>query len=187
MRKYNLATDLHRKTQRKSLNFKICNLQSAICNSEKAGFTLIELLIVLFIIGMVVGLVGIIINRDIGNLELNTFAKEISASMRYARSHAVAEKKRYFLIIWKKNRAYGLYVDGHDKTQKEDISPIIYKTFPERLSVNFKDGDEENVRIVFFPQGDSTGGRIEIKNEKGSTLFILINKITGRVIVTPRV
>lgn len=143
-----------------------------VLGSEK-GLTLIELLLVLLIIGIASTLVGVLVHKGIGNVGLNTFAKEISATLRYARSHAVAEKRTYSFIIWGKDKAYGLYADA---------SPIIYKRFSlEDLQATLKNSDVEDIRIDFSPQGNSTGGTIEIKSQKGPTWFISVNRVTGKI------
>lgn len=143
------------------------------------GVTLIELIIVLFIIGIASGLVGVLIYRGTSDLELSTFTKDVSATLRYARSHAIAEKKVYSFIMWEDKMAYGLYVD-YPEEEVEEPAPLIYKTVPKLLEAIFK-SKTDNFRIDFFPQGNSSGGIIEIKNQKGKTFFIIVNKVTGRV------
>jgi len=157
-----------------------CSLKFTIPHFRGHGFTLIELIIVLLIIGIAAALVGIVIHKGAGSLELSTFTKDVSATLRYARSHAIAEKRVYSLIIWKDQEAYGLYNDLSLSKDIEEITPVIYKTIPQTLQIIF-DSKTDYLRIDFFPQGTSTGGIIEIKNQKGKTFFIIVNKITGSV------
>ncbi len=165
----------------KPRNFKCSSRLSSFFNSQSSGFTLIELVIVLFIIGIAIGLSTIVTRYGGGFVELNTFAKELSATLRYARSHSVAEKKIYSFILWEDKRAYGLYVDlPADENEFEELQPLIYKDIPESLAIILKD-NKEDIKIDFFPQGNSGGGIIEVRNQKGKTLFIKVNKITGRV------
>jgi hypothetical protein len=44
-----------------------------------------------------------------------------------------------------------------------------------------QDDDSDFPFIEFFPQGNSTGGVLEISNEKGTTYFISVNMITGKL------
>ncbi len=165
----------------KSRNFTICNSPSPFpspLRGEGAGFTLIELLVVLFIIGIASGLVGILITQKTGNLELRTFTKEMSATLRYARSHAVSKKKVYSFVTHKIDRIYGLYTDISG--DEEPVS-VITKSIPDSLQITFNGNDIDSLRIDFFPQGSSTGGVIEIKSQKGRFLFIIINRVTGKV------
>ena len=174
-------------------NFKIFNFQFSIFNSPspnpfpqgegaREGFTLIELIIVLLIIGIAFGVVGIAVYSGGSFLELNTFVKDVSATLRYARSHAVAEKKIYSFVLWKDNRAFGLYIDFSDGNRDKDEEPpaVIYKDIPPALEAVLKNKSND-FKIDFFPQGNSSGGIIEIRDQKGKTSFIIVNKITGRV------
>lgn len=148
------------------------------------GFTLIELLVVLIIIATASALVGIALYRGSGNLELKTFTRDISATLRYARSHAISEKKIYTFLLWEDKRAYGLYAElSYGDT--EDKIPVIYKSVPEKLQPVFKNR-EGSIRIAFFPQGNSTGGVIEIESREGKGFFIKVNKITGTVKIKKR-
>jgi general secretion pathway protein H len=156
-----------------------CSLLTVYCPK---GFTLIELLVVLIIIATASALVGIALYRGSGNLELKTFTRDISATLRYARSHAISEKKIYTFLLWEDKRAYGLYADL-PYGDIEDKIPVIYKPIPEQLQPVFKNRGS-SIRIDFFPLGNSTGGVIEIESREGKGFFIKVNKITGRVEIT---
>jgi general secretion pathway protein H len=170
--------------------FIICNLKFSFSNypssnpshfrgkGRGAGFTLIEIIIVLLIIGIASGLVGILVSKGSGKLEIRTFTKDISAVLRYARSQAVSEKKIYCFVIDRKEQMYRLYAEDTDHKNTEIV---MSKSVPEELLMTLQDSDEDSPRIEFSPRGNSTGGVIEITDEKGITFFIQINRITGRV------
>jgi len=176
----------------KNSEFKTCNLQLATFNSpspypspqrgegtgEGAGFTLIELIIVLFIIGISLSLTGIFTNYKGSLLELKKFARELSVTLRYARSHAVAEKTRYTFILSEDKRMYGLYAGFRDDVSIEEQNPIVYKAVPDTIETIMEDKD--GGRIDFSPQGNSNGGMIEIRDRKGNSFLVIVNKITGR-------
>lgn len=147
--------------------------------AARKGFTLIELVLVLFIIGIASALAVGILYRSMDNIRLKTAAKELSASLRYARSHAVAEKKIYSFVM--NNNGYRLYTEPQDKSasEQEKTSFIFQKILPQEIVAEYQ--DSEDIRIDFYPQGDSTGGEIRLKNEKGAELLITIEKITGKV------
>ena len=177
--------------QNEKINFKpthIFNFDFPLCQPPptrgvgggKAGFTLIELIIVLLIIGIGFGLAGLAIRSGGSFFELNTFSKEISAALRYARSHAVAEKKIYSFVLWKDNRAFGLYTDFSIRTEDEEQPPVIYKSIPTALEVTLKNKTDD-FKIDFFPQGNSGGGTIEIRDEKGRIFVIVVSRVTGKV------
>lgn len=143
------------------------------------GFTLIELVLVLFVIGIASALAVGILYRSMDNIRLKTSAKDVSASLRYARSQAVAEKKIYSFVM--NNNRYGLYTEPHDKSDagQDKTSFVFQKTLPQGIAAEYN--ESEDIRIDFYPQGDSTGGEIRLRNEKGSELLITVEKITGKV------
>jgi len=152
------------------------------------GFTLIELIIVLIIIGLASGVVGLVISRSSGNLELKSISKELSAVMRFARNRAITEKRTYCFVIDINDRIYNLYTDKReDDKDKEDtgdnekIIRVMHKPFPEEMQMSVKGSDSDSQVIEFFADGSSTGGVIEVSGEKGAVYNITVNRITGKV------
>lgn len=150
------------------------------CFTKKDGFTLIELIIVLFLLGIVSGLVGLYIGGDTGALELKKFTKEVSAVMRHARNKAVSEKKIYCFVIDREERMLRLYSEDTDYT---NVELVMEKDIPEDLDITMKDSRSDALFVEFFPWGNSTGGTVEIWNIKGSRFFINVNRISGKLIV----
>lgn len=150
----------------------------SILPPRRSGFTLIEIIVVLFIAGIALGLVGIFVGKGSGSLKIRTFTKDVSAVLRYARSHAVSEKKIYCFVIDKNEQIYRLYAED---TGYKEIDLVISKYIPEELQMTLQGSDEDSPHIEFFPRGNSTGGVIEIINDKGVEFFISINKITGKL------
>lgn len=161
-------------------NSKNCKVSTFLPSYQKDGFTLIELIIVMLIIGIASGFVGVLVHRGSSSRELNKFTKEVSATLRYARSRAVAEKKVYSFIIWRDKETYGLYVDFSSDEHLEDVPPVVYKIIPKPLQI-ISETRADYLRMDFFPQGNSSGGTLEIINQKDKAFFIIVNKVTGRV------
>ena len=155
-------------------------LQHDLYSSRNAGFTLIELIIVLFLLGIATGLVGMYAGKGSGSLELKKFTKEVSTVMRYARSHAVSEKKIYCFLRDKDERKLWLYSEDTDYT---NVTPVMDKEIPGELHMALLGSGREALYIEFFPGGNTTGGVIEITNMKGSGFLISVNRITGKLIV----
>ena len=156
--------------------------------SGRDGFTLIELIIVLVIIGIASGLVGIMIGKGSGGLEMKTVTKEISSILRYARNHSVSEKRTYCFVINKEEGAIRLYAhkdeaedNNEEDNEEKEMLPVIDRPLPEDLLISIDDDDSDVLYMEFFPQGNSSGGTIKLENEKGSIFFIDVNRITGKV------
>lgn len=160
---------------------RISNLKFQVSSFRRNGFTLIELIIVLVIIGISAGLVGIVINRNSGSFELNRFTKEVSAVLRYARSHAVAEKKTYCFVIEGPERMLRLYTDNDKEDSDEKYKEVINKPIPQELQIVMAHGKSDTPFIEFFPVGNSSGGVIEVSNQKGKVFLVTVNRITGKV------
>jgi general secretion pathway protein H len=147
-----------------------------------AGFTLIELIVVLMIIGVSLGLAGLFVSKGTGYLELKRFAKEISTTLKFARNHAVSEKKIYSFIIKTGEDTYGLYTsDISGNADFEEATPVMSRTLPDKIIIDLKEKGEDSYRIDFFPSGNSSGGEIDISNQAGRALSVTVNRVTGKV------
>ena len=149
-------------------------------DSKRAGFTLIELIIVLFLIGIIAGLAGLYVGKGSGSLELKKFTKDVSTAMRFARNHAVSEKKIYCFVIDNEELMFRLYSEDTDYT---NVNLVLEKEIPEELQMDLAGSRGEAAYVEFFPGGSTTGGVIEITNMKGLKYLLSVNRITGKLIV----
>ena len=152
-----------------------------ISNFKQTGFTLIELIIVLLIIGVSASIVGVAINRSSGNHQLKTFAREVSAVLRYARSQAVAEKRMYCFFIDSREGMLKLYTENTGTDSEEKFLQVLDRSIPQELQIVLTGRDADSSFIEFFPIGNSTGGVVEVSNRKEKVYFVHVNRITGKV------
>jgi general secretion pathway protein H len=173
------------------------------------GFTLLELIVVLVIISLMSALVVPKLAGPMSNLDLKTASKKISASLRYLRSHAAAEKATYVALFdFDKNRLVIINSpipasvkgdfqinnrEAFDGTQVESPDngkdrPGGFKTYnlPDGVKLAkgvSREGDVNSglFRIFFFPSGGSSGGEITVANERGRQYKINVDFITGTV------
>ena len=171
------------------------------------GFSLLELIVVLTIIGLLSVLVAPKLAGPLADMDLKTAAQKISASLRYARSQAAAEKATYVALFdFDANRLVvippGAQPEageaGRDDRQVVDQKPgappeenrrpgrIQTYLLPEGVKLakgaaGEGDADGRRFPIIFFPSGGSSGGEITVANERGRRYSIRVDFITGTV------
>ena len=146
---------------------------------NKNGFTLIELIVVLIIIVIGATLVGVYIGGGREGLQIRSFAKDIAATLRYARNQSVSEKILYCFVLDIEDSMYRLY---RVKSEAEgDIKLIIDKPITKGISVFIGEPGRDVYDIEFFPQGNTSGGDIEVVGESGRSIRIKVHMITGKV------
>jgi prepilin-type N-terminal cleavage/methylation domain-containing protein len=146
--------------------------------SRSTGFTMVEVVIVLIIMAVGAALAGIAITSSSG-LTIRTFTRELSATLRYARNHAVSEKHAFCFVINKDEGLYRLY--GEKVDEEGELLPVIEKPIPEDIEVVINNDDEDFFEVEFFPHGNTSGGVIEVQNKRGKVLYIAVNRLSGKI------
>jgi len=146
--------------------------------TRSTGFTLVEVVIVLIIMAVGAALAGIAITSSSG-LTMKTFARELSATLRYARNHAVSEKHAFCFVINKDEGLYRLY--GKKVDEEGKLIPVIEKPIPEDIEMVINNEDEDFFEVEFFPHGNTSGGVIEVQNKRGKVLLIAVNRLSGKI------
>jgi general secretion pathway protein H len=148
-------------------------------DSHRNGFTLIEVVIVLIIMALAASLIGLAITRSSGST-LRTLTREMSSTLRYARNHAVSEKKQYCFVINVDDGMYRLY--GDKLNEDEEPVPEISKPVPGNIQVTMETMYDDNSYLIeFYPFGNTSGGTIELQSESGKTYSIAVNRLSGKV------
>jgi Tfp pilus assembly protein FimT len=139
---------------------------------------MVEVVIVLIIMAVGAALAGIAITSSSG-LTIRTFTRELSATLRYARNHAVSEKHAFCFVINKDEGLYRLY--GEKMDEEGELLPVIEKPIPEDIEVVINNDDEDFFEVEFFPHGNTSGGVIEVQNKRGKVLYIAVNRLSGKI------
>ncbi|NJD67841.1 MAG: hypothetical protein C3F12_01390 [Candidatus Methylomirabilota bacterium] len=171
---------------------------------EAGGFTLLELTVVLFILMLATVLVAPAFNRSFGQAQLKATTRDIAALCRLARTQAIANQdilevvfdrqtNRYWLRgpDWIVSRLGGIdrveTVEDPEQPWLAQIRQARVRSLPPGVSLKsvlLATGpllpDERGV-IVFFPQGSSTGGSIDLADEKGRGYRIVVDASVGLV------
>lgn len=138
-----------------------------------AGFTLAEMLVVLTIMGFIGVAVSTsaVFRRDPSTRDL---ARSIASQARSVSMLAMTTATNRALVVSPRERLV-TGRPGHDPLHVLDSYDLRLETASDLVG---KDGTG---RILFFPDGTSTGGRIAIMRPDGQGHAVAINWLTGAV------
>lgn len=139
-----------------------------------AGFTLLEVILVLFLISLILGLSTVFFANTMPTNRLNATAREISATIRYARTLARVNSERQTLTIDLDSKLYG-------------IEGSASKNIPDDINIKIIDpllGEVHNGKysITFYETGGIEGGTIVLSTKK-KTVNIELDPIVGSVVI----
>jgi general secretion pathway protein H len=143
------------------------------------GFTLIELLVVLAIGAMLVGLVPVAFGKLHEGSQYRDTVRSMVTDLRQARQWAVSHGQPAVFQLDLTTRQYGIEGQAH-------------KLLPTTLEVKATTGsmDEPSAapasRIVFLPEGGSTGGSIELVRASGGGVRLRVDWLFGQITQEPR-
>ena len=148
------------------------------CASGRSpGFTLLEVLVVLVIVAMATTLAAMVYSGGLDGMRLRSSSKEIAAQLRYTRTRAIATGQPQRFTIDPRGHRWQAAGDRQGK-------------IPQSLGVDFIGAREVRPRagegmthegmILFFPDGASTGGRVQL-SVKRAVWRIDVSWLTGEV------
>lgn len=137
-----------------------------------AGFTLIEILVVISLVAGLTVILMMSMNGGMNGLRLRSEAKTIASELRRARSQAISTGTVQAFRIVPEDRTW---TGARDR--KGEIPKPLVVSFTGVRQVLERDG--EGV-ILFFEDGASTGGRIQLRHERAA-LNVDVAWLTGEV------
>jgi general secretion pathway protein H len=138
----------------------------------ESGFTLLELVVVVAILGLVFAIVPVSFRGAIAQAELAAAARDVAASLRRARTEAIARQRETPVEFDLDARRYA-GVDGRVRAFPDGATVSLYTAEVEALS-------QRAAAIRFFPDGGASGGRVTLARA-GRTYFVEVEWLTGRV------
>jgi prepilin-type N-terminal cleavage/methylation domain-containing protein len=137
-----------------------------------SGFTLIELTVVLFLIALIVGLSAVFFGNTLLSAKLNATGRELSATIRQARSLAQLNGTSEAVLVNLDTRRYGIEGRGTRSIPPEIGIKVIDPLLGEVQAGTY--------RILFEATGGIEGATIDIWNRK-RLLRIVTDPIVGTV------
>lgn len=136
------------------------------------GFTLLEMLLVLVLIAGIGMVTTFALTGGFAGMQLRNTTKTIAAQLRYAHAQAIATATP---------QRFELDVHAH----RWQGTAGQHGTIPEALAVDFTGARQAQTHddagaILFFPEGGSSGGRIELA-AKDAHWHIDVAWLTGEV------
>ena len=136
------------------------------------GFTLIELLVVIALIAAIGALTAAALTGGMDGIRLRAAAKEVAAQLRFTRAQAIATGRPQRFTIDPRARVWTA-----PKARRGEI--------PQQLGIVFTGARETQPArgvgaIVFFADGASTGGRIQL-NAQRAAWNVDVKWLTGEV------
>lgn len=139
------------------------------------GFTLLELLVVLLVMALVAVITVPRIGAALPGAELKSAARQLAAGLREARSRAVAKNHVVPFTLDGTAGRYFIGTGGANGRMPNNIGITLITG-----TVDVSGAASGSIR--FFPDGTSTGGRIELTS-RGGKRTVIVDWLTGRIAV----
>lgn len=150
---------------------------AAVAPTAAAGFTLIELIVALAVVGVLLAVVPVAIDRAGESLGYRAAVQGVVASLRQARHAAMASGAPAAFVIAPAARRYG--VEGQPS---ESISDRLEVSATTAAALAREQGVQ---RIVFMPDGSSSGGSVQILRASGQGVRLRVDWLLGRITHEP--
>ena len=138
--------------------------------SFRAGFSLVEVLAVLTIMALVLGAVTVRMGGGLERVRFDALARHVSDELNLARVTAIRTNREAVFYMDLEARRYGAPQANHSLP-----GGVIARLVTARTETS----GSTSGAIRFFPDGTSTGGRVELEKD-GRVRVIRIDWLTGQ-------
>lgn len=153
-----------------------------VIRANRDGFTLLELVLVIFLIGLIAGLVLPFVVSTLDRIKLQSEARQIASALQFARSEAITKKTLFTFNANIDQNQYWLAIPKEKEvTQTKNLDKTV--------KIRDYQGAEETISdgtfvINFYPRGNSSAGTIHLQSsieESDAPIYaITIDPITGK-------
>ncbi|OGW41293.1 MAG: hypothetical protein A2Y97_06735 [Nitrospirae bacterium RBG_13_39_12] len=141
---------------------------------KNKGFTILELIAVIFLMTLILGLSTIYFANILPSTKFNTTTRDISTTIRYAKSLSQIQGENKTVTIDLDSKKYGIEGIG-----SKDIPDDIYIKVIDPMLGEIQDG---KYHIVLNAIGGIEGGTIVLWNNK-KTVNIQMDPVVGSVVI----
>lgn len=138
------------------------------------GFTLLEMIIVLFLISLILGIATIFFANALPSNQFNATVRNISATIRQARSLAQIHNKNQTVTIDLDSRIYDL----SGRPPREIPSGVSVKVIDPMLGEIL----EGKYRFTLYPSGVMEGGTVVLWSSKKKA-SIAMDPVVGTIVI----
>ena len=145
--------------------------------NKYSGFTLVEVLVVLGILTLLLAIIPPLLPNVITSTKIKTATRDIAASLKIARSQAINQQKETRLTLNVRDKLIHLG-ELHKQLELPEGTELLL------VSARAEQQSTDEGSILFYPDGSSTGGRIEVAYAQDK-FMIDVNWLTGKVNISP--
>ena len=160
---------------RKAVTAKTPTSSAGSDRRRAGGYTLAELLVVLAIMAGLLTLIPPLFDRGLSNTEMRSAARQMMASLRYARSEAVSRREPVSFLLDLEQRRY--HVPGQRPVALPGGLELTLKT-----AVSEVRGQDRGT-ITFFSDGSASGGNLTLVHPENPDMAMRLDVdwLSGRV------
>ena len=151
-------------------------MPTSLLGDSRAGsaFPLLELLVVLILMAASAAVILPSFTSGLQGLELETSSRDLVTRMRRARSDAIGTQRGFRIILDQAPQESAYYVLANDYEEEIERYPLAKGTL-----IEIPPNQSLPLKLSFYPNGRSSGGKFLIANQQGKRLYVLVNPITG--------
>jgi prepilin-type N-terminal cleavage/methylation domain-containing protein len=147
---------------------------SGLQKNSQRGFTFLELLTVLALMALLLGLVAPTFYRGWERERLRATLRDLSATLRLARSVAVTERARTRVFVDLEQGRYWLEGGGRSGQlpagTRFSQAALVWQDHTQRLGY-----------IAFYGDGASSGGHLDLEGPQGRRYMLNVDIVTSKV------